>query len=295
MEYIKPNKIQKGMTIGIISLSGAIREKETLDRGIEKLHSLGYKTKISKHIFDKKNYLAGDDNTRLEELHKFFKDPEIDCILCSRGGYGAIKILDKIDYSLIQSNPKPFCGYSDITAYSIMFLKHANLITYSAPMVCGDFGAEIISEFTISNFIRAIEQESLTFDLDGCVKNYTEGIAFGGNLTTIASLCGRDFIPNEDFIFIIEDVNEPVYKIDRCLEQLYGMPEFRTYAKGIVLGDFSGADTKELKEFINEYSQKMNIPVWQGLKLGHGQDKITFPIGSECIVKNNKIFFKQNT
>ena len=263
MEYTKPNKIEKGMTLGIISLSGSIKDVESFERGVEKLHTLGYKTKISKHVFDTNNYLAGSDDSRLEELHNFFKDPEIDGILCSRGGYGALRIIDKIDYELIKSNPKSFCGYSDITAFSAMFLRHARLITYSSPMVCGDFGAEEVSEFTIANFIKAVEQNTLDFELLGNPSITASGIAFGGNLTTLASLCGRDFIPNSDFILIIEDINEPVYKIDRYLEQLYGLSDFRKNIKGIVLGEFSGANKDELEIFINEYSRKSNTPVWQ--------------------------------
>jgi muramoyltetrapeptide carboxypeptidase len=99
--------------------------------------------------------LAGDDETKLETLHAFFRNPEIDCILCSRGGYGGIRHVDKIDYSIICENPKAFCGYPDVTALSAMILKHAGLVTYSSPMVVGDFGVENPSNFTIENFVKA--------------------------------------------------------------------------------------------------------------------------------------------
>ena len=292
MKYIKPKKIEKGMTIGIVSISGTIRNKDSVERGLAKLQELGFKTKTSEHLFDQSDYLAGSDKDRLEELHKFFTDPEVDCIMCSRGGYGALRIIDQIDYDLIRNNSKVFCGYSDITTYSAMMLKHAKLITFSSPMLCGDFGTENISDYTITNFLKALSQEELTFELIGNNNLSTEGIAFGGNLTTLASLCGRDFIPGEKFIFIIEDVNEPAYKIDRYLAQLCGISDFTKNIAGFVLGEFTGTSTEEINSIFKDYSQKLEIPYWQGLKLGHNEDKITFPIGSECIIKNNKIFFK---
>lgn len=292
MNYIRPKKIEQGMTIGIISISGCIRDPKTVEVGIENLHKLGFKTKVSKFLFDTNRYLAGSDECRLQELHDFFTDSEVDCILCSRGGYGALRIIDKIDYELIRKHPKAFCGYSDITAFSAMFLKHAGLITYSSPMLCGDFGNENNSEYTISNFLKAINHEFLEYELCGDYDKQTEGIAFGGNLTTIASLCGREFLPNEGFIFIVEDINEPAYKIDRCLEQLYGLEEFRENIRGIVAGDFTGTNREELSEILDEFSKKLQIPLWTGLKLGHDYEKVTFPIGNIGKIQGNKIFFK---
>ena len=290
MDYIEPKKVNKGDTIGIISPSGAIISEESVACGVNKLESLGFKVKLSEHLFDKKRYLAGEDDIRAGEIEKFFADDDVDCILCARGGYGAIRILDRIDYDIIRNNPKAFCGYSDITAFSAMFLKHAQLISYSSPMLCGDFGSQEVCDFTVDSFIQAISGAEMRFEISGNRDACAEGIAWGGNLTTLATLCGREFVPEEDFILFIEDVNEPVYKIDRALSQLASISQFKQSIRGIVAGDFSGtSNADELSEVLNEYSKNLDCPLWKDLKWGHEKEKVTITIGKRCLVRDNLI------
>ena len=292
MIYTYPKPLKCGDTIGVISLAGAVENRAEVERGVKVLEGLGFKVKLSSHLYDCNGYLAGHDSDKIEELHSFFKDDSIDCILCSRGGYGSIRIVDDLDYDLIKANPKAFCGYSDITALSAMMLKKSGLVIYSSPMLCGDFGAEKVSEYTIDSFLRAVEGQNLEFVLQGDETLSVKAISFGGNLTTLASLCGRDFMPQEKFVFIIEDINEPVYKIDRALNQLYGLPLFKDNVVAIVLGDFTGLDDVNLfNQMIQEFCNKCNVPYWTGLRFGHNREKITLPIGSICEIKNNKIKF----
>ncbi len=176
---------------------------------------MGFKVKLSKNIFDKNSYLAGSDEDKLEELYSFFQNPEIDLILNTRGGYGAIRLINKIDYEIIKNNPKPFVGFSDITALLLMFYKKTGIVTYHGPMASSDFGGEI-SEFTNNNFFKALSGDNLEFAGNKIYKEgEAEGIIWGGNLATVVSMCGLDFIPDKDFIFFAEDLNEPVYKIDK--------------------------------------------------------------------------------
>ena len=112
-----------------------------------------------------------------------------------------------------------------------------------------------------------------------------EGIIWGGNLATLVSLCGIDFIPNEDFIFFAEDLNEPVYKIDKMFTQLFNINEFKKYCKGIVLGDFLDCgNEKWLEEFFVELSKIHQIPIVGGFKITHNRKKITIPIGKNSIL-----------
>lgn len=296
MDYIFPKPLKKGDTIGIIAPCGVLREPERIDTGVKRLKDCGFNLKLSNHLFDTKRYMAGTDAVRAEELNRFFADKEVDCILCARGGYGALRILDLIDYQLIRDNPKIFCGYSDVSALSAMLLKHAGLVTYSSPMLSGDWGQEIISNFTVDNFFNTLARTNLEYNLIGDTQATAKGIAWGGNLTTIASLCGRDFIPQNKFIFIIEDINEPVYKIDRALAQLCGVRDFCQNISGIVCGEFTNTENSDwLEEVLNEYASLLNVNLWKGLKLGHIEDKITFPIGGKCKITGNKIFFEQGT
>ena len=127
MNLIKPEKLKKGGTIGILATSGAIEDTESILRAKKFFETLGYNVVLSNNAFEKFHGMAGEDEKRLGELHRFFKTPEINAIICMRGGYGAIRLIKKIDYDLIRENPKIFCGYSDITALCAMFLKKSNL------------------------------------------------------------------------------------------------------------------------------------------------------------------------
>ena len=167
-----------------------------------------------------------------------------------------------------------------MTALSAMFLKRAGLVTYSAPMINGDFGNDI-SDFKWENFKRAVmSDEPLFFDGKEINSGEAKGLSFGGNLATLVSLCGVDFLPDEGFILFVEDLNEPVYKIDRMLTQLSNIENFTRNLKGVVLGEFSDLDNIDyFEELIAEFARCRKVPVLNGLKITHSHDKITVPIG----------------
>jgi len=265
MNLIKPKKLNKGDTIGIIALSGAVESKENIINAQKYFENKGYKVVLSDNIFAQNRYLAGSDEQKVEELHKLFANPEIKMILCARGGYGAIRLLDKIDFELIKNNPKIFAGYSDVSAIESMILTKTGLITFYAPMASSDFGITntetndfreqetgkregklSVSKFVEKSFFSTFqntnalqispdkEQSKIYF------KGEAKGILWGGNLATIVSLCGLDFIPDEKFIFFAEDLGEDTYKIDKMFTQLLNIEKFRQNLSGIILGDFIG-------------------------------------------------------
>lgn len=289
MNLIKPKKLEKGDTIGILATSGAVESCENVCRAMKFFENLGYKVVLSEHAFDENRYLAGSDDTRVAELHKFFKSAEINAIICMRGGYGAIRMLDKIDWNIIKANPKIFAGYSDVSALSAMMLKHANLITFSAPLVQSDFGVEEPSDFTIKSFFDVVAnnndkklvyypQKQQIF-YEGCA----QGILFGGNLTTITSLCGQDFLPSEKFVFFVEELNEDVYKIDRMFTQLLNIKEFRKNISAMVVGDFMNADNEIwLNDLLTEVANELKVPTTGRFAITHRKDKLTIPYGAMC-------------
>ena len=285
-------------TIGIIALSGVVNKKK-LGAAVTNLEQLGFNVKLSNNIYDNNRYLAGNDGDKLEELHRFFSDPQIDIIMAARGGYGAIRLIDRIDYDLIKNNPKPFIGFSDVTALLLMIYKKTGIITYHGPMACSDF-SEVLEphplppslkergeSFTLKEFFKALSGETLEYCGNKVYKQGSAcGIIWGGNLATVVSLCGQDFIPDEDFVFFAEDLNEPVYKIDRMFTQLFNIEKFKTNCKGIVLGDFLEIDNQEwLEELFTEFT----IPTVGGFQITHLKDKITLPIGSKCALNNDRL------
>ena len=277
-------------TVGIVSLAGAINDdRDKIESAKKYFESKGLNVKLSKNIYDSNRYLAGDDEVKISELEHFFADPEIDIIINARGGYGSIRLINRIDYEIIKNNPKPFIGFSDITALLLMIYKRTGIVTYHGPMVISDFAD--IAPFTEEFFNKAINNEKLEFAGTTIYqRGRAEGIIWGGNLATVVSLCGQDFLPDEDFIFFTEDLNEPVYKIDRMFQQLINIHKFRGKCKGIVLGDFLDVDNpKWLEGFFKDLASNTNIPVIGGFKITHGQEKITIPIGKNCVLHDNKL------
>ena len=132
MNLIKPKQLKIGDKITIIAPSGTV-DINLINKAKTYFENKGFKVDFGKNINNKSDYLAGSDKDRIEDLHNAFKDKDTKAIICARGGYGALRLLDKIDYEIIKNNPKIFCGYSDITLLNAIFLKRANLITFSGP------------------------------------------------------------------------------------------------------------------------------------------------------------------
>lgn len=289
MNLIKPKKLNKGDTIGILALSSTINSKENVLRAKKYFEGKGYKVVLSENIFDKNRYLAGTDEKKVQELHRFFKDSEIKMILAARGGYGTIRLLDKIDFDLIKNNPKIFAGYSDLTAIEAMIYKKTGLVTFYAPHAQSDFGLEKISKFVEKSFFKTLTNTgNLEVSPDKrkakvYQKGEAKGVLWGGNLSTVVSLCGLDFIPDEKFIFFAEDLNENVYKIDKMMTQLFNIEKFRKNCAGIILGDFLDAGNyKHLDELFYEIGGKYKIPMLSGFKITHAKEKMTLPYGANA-------------
>ncbi len=286
MNLIKPKKLQKGDTIGLLSVSGDIRNVKNIENAAKYFQSLGYKTVISDTTYRKFRYHAGSDEERVKNLEEFFQDDKIDAIVCTRGGYGVIRILEKINYDIIKNHPKILCGYSDITALLLYIYKKTGMVCFHGAMANGDFGGEKISKFTEKSFFETLSySKTLSFKANGKVfnKGNASGVLWGGNLATIASMVGLDFIPDEKFILFLEDVNEPAYKIDRMFTQLFNVEKIRKNLAGLALGVFSDSEKKNfVDDMFKEYAKILQIPCCEGFLISHEEDKFTLPIGVNC-------------
>ena len=288
MNLIKPKKLKVGDTIAIIAPCGNVDfDKIILSK--KYFENLGYKVKLGKNIANSSRYMAGNDTERVTDLHEAFCDSEVNAIICARGGYGALRLVDKIDYSIIRENPKIFCGYSDVTILNLMFLKRAGLITFSAPMAQSDFSGTV-DTWTKTSFFNTLSSGNLNIQSkNGKFYNSgnASGLLLGGNLATVASLCGLDFLPDEKFIFFVEDLNEPVYKIDRYFTQLLNYSSFSNNVSAILIGDFLDLDDKDyFDELLREISERLNIPVISGYPFSHSKVKATAPVGANAKLEN---------
>ncbi len=289
---IKPQKLKKGDTIEIIAPAGIVSE-DRINNSVKYFEQLGFRVKLGKNIYKRDRYFAGTDEERLSDLISAFEDDEVNAILCARGGYGCIRLISKIDYNVIKNNSKIFCGYSDITALSLMFLKKAELITFSSPMPKSDFQPEDLDKITQESFFKTLENNETEIsapDLKIYKQGSAQGIMWGGNLATVVSLCGLDFIPDDKFIFFAEDVNEPVYKIDKYFNQLFNIEKFKNNVQAVILGDFIDCEeTEKLEKLFYELGKTHNIPIYGGYQISHGKTKITVPIGGEAKLESGII------
>lgn len=293
MKIIKPKKLQKGDTIGILAVSGRIKEFEKIQSAKLFFEKEGYNVVISDTCKYSHRYMAGkNDDECINELYNFFENKQIDAIICARGGYGTLRLLDKINWNIIKNNPKIFAGYSDITILLNMIFKKTGLITFHSAMPNGDFSS-VIETFTKESFFNCLNGKTKLIKADNNHKTFSKGIAkgrlWGGNLASLVSLCGIDFIPNDNIILFLEDLNEPVYKIDKMLTQLFNIEKVRRKVKGIAIGEFKDIeDTKMLDEVIFEIADALKIPVCSGFKITHNKIKDTLPVGIKSLFDANK-------
>lgn len=306
MKYIKPPKLNKGDLIGIISPASSPEDYASIQFGIRYLERLGYRTILGENVYKYFGYLAGTDEERVSDIHQMFSNKNVKAIFCLRGGYGAFRLLDKIDFNLIRKNPKIFVGFSEITALHMAFLQKAKLITFAGPMVVPNFSKEV-SSYTEENFWRVITSNKKigklvlpdNDQLEVSTTGIAEGCVVGGNLAVFNSLIGTQYFPDlKNKILLIEDISEPPYKIDRMLNQLRLNKVFKKI-KAIIIGRFVDCvemdekkRTLSLDEVFQQYFGDLRIPVIKNFPHGHVKDFMTIPIGIKIKLNATKGFIR---
>lgn len=241
---------------------------------------MGYAIRLAEGLFEVEGYLAGKFERRLDQVHQMFSDNRVDAVMCARGGFGSLHLLSHIDYEIIRNHPKPFIGFSDITAMHCAFFARAGLVTFHGPMV-STLG--VSDDQTNSSW-----QQNLCAGNGGISKHqmYTvksgqaEGIVTGGNLSTLCHLLGTPFSPSfADRILFIEEINEAPYRIDRMLSQMMMAGCFNGLS-GLVLGTFKdcGPDD-EILGVVDRVFKDVQRPILAGLPVGHGTTNLTLPLG----------------
>ncbi|MGL5099462.1 MAG: S66 peptidase family protein [Fusobacteriaceae bacterium] len=278
-----------GDTLGIIAPSGCADFKNIL-WAAEKLKSLGFKLKFGESCHSAWFKFAGTDTVRANDINRFFEDKEVDGILCLRGGYGAIRILDLIDYTIIKNNPKIFVGFSDITNLHAAFNKKAGLVTFHGPMLTSNFGSTF-NEVSFQNFLEVLtgdSEETLLKNpepLKTLFSGKAQGRIIGGNLITLGAILGSEYdYDYTDAILFIEEIGETSYKIDRVLGQMKLLGVL-SKLKGVILGDFNNCEKDSEKDMdilgtFADYFRPLNIPVIYNYKSGHCEPMMTLPLGA---------------
>ncbi|MSS70301.1 MAG: LD-carboxypeptidase [Candidatus Latescibacteria bacterium] len=282
---LKPERLRPGDTIGIVAPAGAFK-KERLQPGLAYLERAGYGVRVGAHVYDRKRYMAGEDGARAEDLHAFFEAPEVRAIFAARGGYGTTRLLDLLDYDLIQRNPKIFLGFSDTTALQLALYRHAGLITTSGITVCADLGPER-EAFTEAAMWRAVRDGAVgPFEgLRPLAGGAAEGRLLGGCLSLVSALQGTAHLPAFDgAVLLLEDVDEAPYRIDRMLTHLRQTGLLGRVA-GVAFGHFEGAKPDEgadwtMEEVLADRTADLGVPVVCGLPYGHQRRRAVLPLGA---------------
>jgi len=293
---IKPPQLKAGDRIGIIAPAGPVLEEE-IQPGVKFLESLGFEPVCSPHLLDQKGYLAGEDKSRLKDLHAMFRDKEIKAVLCARGGYGTHRILQKLDYGLLGRNPKIVVGYSDITALLFALYKKSGMLTIHGPVLRDLLKGEAGNAALLVKLMTSDERITVNFPSGTIIKRgRAEGVVLGGNLSLICHLIGTPFLPSfKGKLLFAEEKGEPLYRIDRMLTHLLVSGELERCA-GLMLGTFEECgDPASVIELVRERCSGMSMPIVTGLPVGHGEQNVPLPIGARAVLdtKTMSLEFKE--
>jgi len=289
---IKPKSLKLGDRVALIAPSSPVTE-DKLQQALDSLCFFGLTPVQYPSCTLKEGYLSGTDAERARDVNDSFSDPSIKGIFCIRGGYGATRILPRLNYDMIRRNPKVFVGYSDITALHIAFNQLCGFVTVHGPMPSR--GYNVMDYFSLTSLSDAIFCE----EAPGYVPNppgerietiypgTAEGLIVGGNLSVMTAALGSPYeVDTKGKILFIEDVDERPYKIDRNLTALSLAGKFSDCA-GIILGtfadseetEFSPEDTLSLHEIFEQVIKPFKKPTVNNFRSGHIYPQFTIPMG----------------
>src|SRR5262245_926692 len=285
MEMRRPPRLKPGSRVALISPSGPLRDETDLQHALDSARAMGWDPVVGAYVLERDGYLAGPDEHRLADLNRFAADASIDAIWCIRGGYGAMRLLERIDYDAWCRHPKPLIGYSDITALHAAIGSRAELVTFHGPTARGR-----LTEFSRASLRAAVVDgtEPCGFAPDAITLHdgRARGRLVGGNLALLAAMCGTPYAASLDgAILVLEDVNEAVYRIDRMLTQLR-LSGALLGVTGIAFGRFTdipedmGHEGRPLLDLLGEVARQCDIPCLANIPLGHIADQWTVPLGA---------------
>lgn len=293
---VKPRALRPGDKVALINPAGATTLRMELEIIRESMEALGLRVKLPREPLRRYGYLAGSDEERAAEFNEQFADSSVKAVLAVRGGWGCARILPLIDFDLVRRNPKILVGYSDVTALLLAVHARTGLVTFHGPVGLGPWNS-----FTVDYFRRVLfageavlyqnpqEKGDYLTQVHDRVQTIRPGKAtgrlLGGNLTVLAALMGTPYLPDWDkAILFLEDVNENIYRIDRCLTQLR-LAGVLEQISGFIFGQCTecgpgeGYGSLTLEQVFDDHLLPLGIPAWSGAMIGHIANKFTLPEG----------------
>jgi len=309
-----PPRFVPGDTIGFAAPASPPDKPEIIDEAIERFTAQGFKVKPGKYLRRRDGYLAGSDEERAADINALFADPEVKGIFALRGGYGSCRILPLLDYVAIRAHPKPFVGYSDVTAMQLAILVKTGLVTFhgsnassafqpeniaacrkmlmddgsrqpsgdgAAKPALGDRGlpSEIASEILFSR------DDANGAAVKTIVSGHAKGQLLGGNMTCLLRLLATPYAPDfREAILFLEDTGEKAYRVDGMFTHLR-LAGILSQICGLVLGQFDHTDPAEqarITACLQREAGRIGVPCVSSAPIGHFPGQIIVPQGAQA-------------
>ncbi|HEY6221034.1 MAG TPA: LD-carboxypeptidase [Candidatus Eisenbacteria bacterium] len=302
---IAPPRLRPGDRVGVVAPSGPVLRR-LVEKGARALEREGFRVVLGRHVFDRRGHLAGEDGARAEDFNRMLRNPDIRCVLMARGGYGAMRIAESVEWGAMRRDPKIFAGFSDATFFHLGFARHAGVRTLHGPNLHGFAGPRggslkrWIAWATQPAPPEAIRSLRAPIRLAGG-RAVPRGTVFGGNLTLLDHAIGTRVMPSlRGSILFLEEVNEPPYKIDGMLCHLR-LSKVLVGIRAVALGDFYRCKPKPrrpelpLREVLEDYVRALRVPALAGIKAGHARRNLPFPLGARALLdaRRGRIVFEQ--
>lgn len=277
-----PPPVRPGDRVGVAALSGPV-DPERLERGVAALVGLGFEPCLGDNLGRRTGYLAGGDAERLAGFHRLAADPSLAAIFFARGGYGAMRLLEGIDWNLLAARPRAYVGYSDLTPFLLEVVRRLRLVTFHGPMVAADLARGLLPEERASLTRCLAGQLPLSYPLGGWLRRGdAEGPLVGGCLSLLAATAGTPYFPDlEGALLFAEEVGEPLYRLDRLLTQLR-LAGALDEVSALVFGHLDLPRREEeplLAKALAGVVDAFDWPVAMGLPGGHSPPNLTLPLG----------------
>ncbi|MEC9376938.1 MAG: LD-carboxypeptidase [Candidatus Neomarinimicrobiota bacterium] len=289
--------LKPGSRIGVTSPSYWLEEKDLI-------RTAGYfKEKGYSMVMGNSNYLewgpfAGQPKERADDIHHMFSDPDIDAIICARGGYGANRVLPLLDYDLISDNPKIFVGFSDITGFLTSITQKTGLVTFHGPMLVSFKKRFVNYNFRTMELVLKGEPDfKIEYPMSLSAKILKPGLAtgplWGGNMTLLINRLGTsDSLDTDGVILFLEDLDEYLYAFERMLVHMRTAGMLDNIA-GLIIGElyeFKDQDVafgQDTDEIVMDICGDLDIPIVSNFPCGHGAYQATLPISIPVILNAN--------
>ena len=297
---VLPPRLKRGDTIGLVCPAGPVRDVARLQAGIRLIVDQGFAVKLCGPVEPCEGYLADTDEQRAAHLHRLWADEEVRAILAIRGGYGCLRLAGLLDWELFARTPKWLIGFSDVTLLLNTLFRRCGLVSVHGPVATSLARSDeqsLVSLFTL--LTGTLEERIRPRGLEVLRGGTGRGPLVGGNLTTLVHLLGTPWDHSWDgCILLLEDTNEPLYRLDRMLTQLALAGRFERLA-GLILGDFDLAGTDSLaglrlREAVWARVLELvgpGFPVWADFPAGHRTANLALPIGMEAVLEEGVLRF----